>query len=292
MTESFSNLFSKYTLKVSGDGNCFIHSAMLICPNTYSSVKVFRELLYQAAVDHFGQDYVKANPDYSNIKKDNSWVEWAAGAAALSLLMNEPVVVVSPFGSIKAEKGNVEVIDPQERNKFILKSMSTIVYDNNHFQPLKNEPADRESFVEGLNEIDNQIQNATSVDYKNLSAKQAVEFSDKQKDNIQVLYDAINNAFSSDDNRIKAKEFVKEILAQTPEDERDNMAVILLGGIIAQSEHKQVIQDKTDSEKTSVLAKAKVAKEVVEKEAAEKMKTGVLPKNEKLVFNTPQPIKA
>lgn len=288
--KSFGDLFSKCTISVPGDGDCFLWSAMEEFRMRNMTTKRLREELYQAAVARFGKKYVKANTDYSNIREDKSWVEWAAGAAALSLYTHQPVVIVAPEGSIKAVNGEVEILTPEERNNAISSGLPTIVYHGKHFQPLKNDSAARVSFVEGLNEIDNQRQNTTPVDDKNLPVKQTVEISDKnglpnmQKDNIQVLYDAIDNAFS-DNNRIEARKFVDEILAQTPESEKENMSVILLGGIIAQSEHEPKNKVKPENKRTSILARGKAVEKAV------KMKTGILPKDidaEDHVRNMPQ----
>lgn len=258
MSETFSSLFQKYTERVPGDGNCFIYSAMRIYPKTISSAKRFREILYQMLVSRFGQDYVSNNPDYKNLRNNKSWVEWSAGSAALSLLTNEPVVVVSEFGSIRALNGNVEILDSAERNEAILANEATIVYNNSHYQPLSLNRNERLHFVSELTKIDKSkdIEHSSEKIAEKVNSASEQVILDSKPNREQILYDAIDNAFSGN-NKIQARNFVDEILKNVPEDEKENMLTILLGGIVAQyeyDEHKEI-----NSQKSSILKKAKVA---------------------------------
>lgn len=240
-TPTFYEIFKKYTFPVPNDGNCFIWAAKKIG----NDEQISRMDLCNAVVGYFGQEYIQNNFDYAKLKDDKIWIEWIAGSSALSLFLKKPVVIVSEFGSIRAENGNVEILDSNERNQAINSGQNTIVYYRNHYQPLTNDPIKREQFVLNL---------------KNLDLQQTVS---KQSENReQILFDAIDNAFTGD-NRIKAKQTVNEILANVSDNEKEEMMTILLGGIIAEYEHEEkkfFIKAKDDKNNKSIFGKVATAK--------------------------------
>lgn len=262
-TNSYKNLFSNCTENVPGDGNCFIHSFMKLYPGMFPDVITARQALYDVSVKHFGKKFVNNDRGYADLRKNGVWVDVTAGATAMSLLTNRPVIIVFEHGAIIAENGKVRILDAQEKNNYILAGADAIVYHSHHFQPLSRKTEIRKQFVSGTTEIEKNQRNKQNLKAikeahpkKSFSSPKITQ--QKQESREQILIDAINNAFTGN-NRLQAVNTVNEILSMiSNQEEKENMITILLCGIIA--EHEREEKESTHEGKKSILASIPEAK--------------------------------
>ena len=213
----FQDLIKNCTKQVSGyKNNCAIYSLqVLFSVLKNEKAKILREK-FAIALSNLEEKTKRGyfnNNDFQEIKNEGSMVDWTVVVAAAKALTNESVYVVThvdgrPVCIGPDKDGFSEVIETKKMKEALNNDEKFMILSGNHYTPL----IDNKKFLSGLNKLG--------------------------YENINSLHDLVDETFSGDKNS-KVKSEINDIIKEcTNESDRNNMELILLGGIVAQYEHE------------------------------------------------------